>query len=416
MPKRGGDGQTKRFEFRTGFGGFKWGGMYTQGDPGACPPNKLRLLVNARIRNGELKPRASWNPLYTTPTFGDCTIDITDHKCKPVRLWFAVNGCPGALGGSVLSYSPEQEPELQVWCKYFATADHSVYLASFDGDVWIGENNKLRRLQVFPLVYREFGGDLSGGQDLIVREFEGFNISCLGVFEGKLYIGLDAGAGASKIVEYDGTAFRDDVTGIDPPLAMAVWRQNLAVGFSPATNELHLRASGASPGSYSTITPGAGTVSAYQSGNSMLSHRDRLYIADGDVNLWKYDGSTLAIERSPTNATSVRAVAEFYGHLYYGYNTASAAIIGKHDQISNVFLDTHKNITTQFTFDTVLHSLCPYRGLLIVGMSGVALSGGNYVSQAFVSPGADTASDWFGVGSESPGPSTFPATINFLVH
>lgn len=414
MPKRGGDGQTKAFEFRTGFGGLKWGGMYTQGDPSACPPHKLRLLINGRLRNGEIKPRDGWESQFNGATFGDCTIDITDHKCKPVRLWFAVNGCPGGLGGTILSYSPEQEPELQVWSKYFSTSNHSVILVGFDGDVWVGENAKLRRLQVFPLVYGEFGADLSGGQDLIMQEFEGFTISCMGVFDGKLYIGLDAGAGASKIVEYDGHAFRNDLTGINPPTSMCVWREKLVVGFGSATNHIRLRDLGDAPGTYATVAPGAGTVAAYPSNTSMISHRDRLYIAAGDANLWKYDGTTLAIERTPASATQMRAVAEFFGHLYYGYNTAAAAIIGKHDQISNAFIDVHKSITAQFAFDQQLHTLIAYRGMLVVGMSGVAVSGNNYVSQAFVSPGPDTAGSWFGTGSGSL-PTTFPATINFLV-
>lgn len=414
MPKRVGDGQTRPFEFRTGFAGFKWGGMYTQGDPAACPPNNLRLLVNGRIRNGELLPRPGFENLDNSDAFGDCLIDITDHRCKPVRLWFAINGCPGGLGGTLASYSPDQEPELQVWSKYFAAQNGTLYLASFDGDVWVGENNKLRRLQVFPLVYGEFGGDLSGGQDIIMQEFEGFVISCLGVFDSKLYIGLDAGAGASKIVEYDGHAFRDDLTGINVPTSMAVWRENLAVGFGTATNHIRLRAKGNAPGTYATVSPGAGTVAAYQSNRSMLSYRDALYIADGAANLWKYDGSTLAIVKTPASATSMRALAEFYDHLYYGYNTAATARIGKYDGISDVFIDVHKNITAQFTDDTILHSLITYRGLLIVGMSGFQNDNGNYTSQAFVSPGADTAGDWFGTGSAGA-PATFPATVNFLV-
>lgn len=403
------------FAFISGFGGFKWGGMRTEGSPGSNASNRPRLILNGRMKDGEIISRPGMSK-HSSTQVGSCVIALHDPSPggTPVRLWCSVNGCPSVSGASVISYSPDQSPELQLYGKYVQQSDVLAALEVFDGQIYVGEGENLRMIQPYPVPYGTIGSSIGGIQDLIVRQFTGFTISCLKTFDSKLFIGLDAGAGASKIVAYDGVTFSDDLTGINAPTAMGTGREKLVVGFGSATNHIRLRSTGAAPDStlYSTVAPGAGTVAAYNSGNSIVEWRDSVWIADGDVNVWEYDWSTLAIARTPASGTQVRSVCVAADMLAFGYNTAASARIGLYD--NDTWTDVIKNLTTQFTNDSVLFSLVEFHGSLFAGMAGTTAGGGNYSGKLFASPAYDFSGTWLGTGSSSP-PAATQGAVSLLV-
>lgn len=383
----------KRFELKAGFNGFRWGLMYTEGDPSAVPPGKTRLVINGRPYGGGIVER----PGLTS--FHDFAIASTDvsflgdyQSTRPVKLWVLGDGCPGvssSVGFYLGMLDQEQSPEFQR-VVYYSSATTKMRMGFFDDALHIGTDGSLRQLQFIRQPWGTEAISLSGtSQDTPLKTFSGFNITFLQEFDGKLFIGLDGGTGASKIVTWDGLSFRDDLTTIDPPTCAGLYHKGSAgdalfVGFGSATNALKYRVTGDSPGTWTTKTPGAGTLAS----KDMAVYKDVLYIATGSTDIWTYDADsdTLAQAHSPTSASSVNAVERFNGYLYFGYETATDGIVGKYD--GSTWTDVEKNLQTQLSCNAV-RALADFRGVLVAGGTK-PLNGG----RLYFSPGLTTSGTW----------------------
>lgn len=378
-----------RFEFLTDKDG-QWGGMRTEGSPSQNPSKRPRLLINCDIVGGEIQERPGLTKLFASPlhSASACVRNIIPFNMpKPFKLWLVTAGCPGldaALGFSINAIDTEQSPEFQRVTYYNGTSAQ-VVLARYNEGMYVGSDAILRRLQMIRQPWGVESLAVSGSsQDTPLNTFTGFTIRCMIEFDGKLFIGLDNGAGASKVVTYDGISFRDDVTGIDAPTCFALYRiQNggdaLVMGTS-TTNTLYIRSTGDSPATWTSL----GTVAAKE----MLAYRDVLYIATETADIYSWNGTTLAVARTPASATTTRCFALFNGYLYFGYETATAAIVGKLDS-SGSWTDVEKNLTTQFANTAQIRSLTSYRGFLIG--SGLETAAGGRI---WVSPGTTTTGTW----------------------
>src|SRR5690242_5050659 len=87
----------KRFEFRSGLGGAKWGGMYTEGDPAANPPFRPRMLLNARIVGGEVRERPGLSKVNSSAIHSSsaCIRNLVPFESPSKKLWVLGAGCPG---------------------------------------------------------------------------------------------------------------------------------------------------------------------------------------------------------------------------------------------------------------------------------------------------------------------------------
>lgn len=376
-----------RFEFRSGNGGV-WGGMVTNGDPARNSAWNPRMLVNADIVDGEIRERPGLVKRFASVLHTNASIRNIVHANMPTpfRLYIVAAGCPGlspSVGFSLNALDTEQDPEFQRMTYYSGTASQ-VVVGKYNRALYVGTDSDLRRWQAIRVPWGKENLSVSGStQDTPLKTFSGFTIKCLREFDGMLFIGLDGGAGASKVVTYDGISFRDDVTGIDPPTCFADYRvQNggdaIVMGTSTGNN-IYIRPAGDSPGTWTSI----GTAASVD----MISYKDVLYIATGGANVSSWNGTTLtAAARSPAGATAVLSVEVFNGLLYFSYETASAAIIGKYDGSS--WTDAEKNITTQFSGTTSVRTIASYCGFLVGG--GTRSSSG----RLWVSPGTTTSGTW----------------------
>lgn len=379
----------RRFEFRSGKDGL-WSGMVTSGDPCRNGVFSPRMLVNVDLYDGEIRCRPGLTKLNSSvlDASNACIRNLVSLNCPtPLKLWLIVAGCPGidpTLGFSINSIDTEQSPEFQR-AVYYSTASNQPVLAKYGDQMYLGVDSSVRKLQLIAQPWGTENLSVSGtSQDTPLKTFSGYVVTCMQEFDGKLFIGLDGGNGASKIVTYDGVSFRDDVTAIDPPTCFALYRvQNggdaIVVGTENA-NTLAIRPTGETAGMWSSI----GTVAATE----MLSFRDVLYIATSGASLYQWNGSALSVARSPAGAVALRCLAEFNNTLYFGYETASAAIIGKQTS-GGTYTDVEKNLTTQFTGASSLRSLAAYRGFLIASGS-ITASGG----RVWISPGTTTSGTW----------------------
>jgi len=384
----------QRFELRPGVAGFPpWSGHQQDGDSGSNPPSKFRYAQNVRFRSGEVVDRPGYAKINDTVlgSSNSCVRGLIDYHVNTARnkLWIVTIGClgfSGENGATFWSYDPEQQTQIQALAYYTGALDKVLPIAEYEGDLYFGDNSLVR---IFRLSIQDYGGGTfqsSGRSNAVpLEEFAGYTIATMLKFDGKLFIGLANGA-TSKIVTWDGISIRDDLTGINPPVTMVEWRDQLVVGFAAASNYLKLRQKGFTP-SWTTVTPGAGTVAAYGE-NSMLSYRDDLWIANGGTDLWKYDGTTLASVRTVATAVSVRTLAELNEYLYYGWNTGTGvgtARVGRYYGINTTFEDIHKNLGAQFTLDGPIYRMVAYKSSLVAGLSG---------TRVVLSPGRDTPGTW----------------------
>jgi hypothetical protein len=305
-------------------------------------------------------------------------IDLQDFQVRTRKLYTLFTGCPGisaVLGFSAGWYDSDQSPAWQRGV-YYNGASGNMVAGVYDGQLYLGVDDKLR---VLKLINAPYGNSeslaiagIEQGEHLGV--FTGFTIRALQEFDGMLFIGLDAGAGASKIVTWDGLTFRNDVTGIDPPTAFCKWRNKLVGGHS--TSGIRIRNEGASPGTWSTV---AGAVVSVH----MTSYKDSVYITNGSTAIWKYDGSSLASDRTIAGA-AIRGLTTFNDgsaqYLFYGYQSSgNAAIIGRYDGSS--YVDVHYNITATYSAARLPRTLRAYRGGLAALVNTAANGGRLYLSK-----------------------------------
>lgn len=389
----------RRFEFNVGLDGFQWGGVYTEGSPARNPVHRPRALINARLQGGEIVERDGLTKFNSSPfhNASACVRHIDNFQGEPLKLWMTGDGCPdisSSSGRHVSAIDQEQDPEFQR-VVYYDSASQSAVVARFDGHIYVGVDSDLR---VLTLIIPEPGTEAltvgGSSQDRVVFSFttaagydDDYTIRCMLEFDGKLFIGLDTGTGVSKIVTWDGVSIRDDKTTIDAPTCFGLYHvpsggDCIVAGFDSVTNGIKYRATGDSPGTWTDVSPGAGTLGAL----SMAAYKDVLYIADDSGDVWSWDGTTLQSAHSPGSATACRAVTVFNALLYFGYETAASARIGKYD--GSTWTDVEKNLTTQFSGTTSIHALKPYRNSLY---AGVIRSG---AGQVMFSPETTTSGSW----------------------
>lgn len=386
-------GEKERFELRPGVGGFpNWQGMDQDSNPGSIPIFKFRRIINARFREDGILSRGGQSKLNTSVLDSAlaCVQGLFDYQAAtPHKMYGAFDGCFGisaAAGASIGQYDWEQSPRFQRVI-YSSAATNNYVLAVFDGKMHVGLDSDLKALQLIVYPYGTEALSASGtSQDTPITSYSGFTIRNMLAFDSKLFVGLDAGAGASKISAWDGLSVRDDLTGINVPTGFGLWRETIIVGFAAATNLIKYRTVGAPPGTWTNVAPGAGTVAMVSRG---VSYKDIFYFPDGSTSIWSYDGTTLSAAKTIAGAT-FRCIAVFNGFLYAGYETATPdARLAKFDGSS--WTDVDKNFTTQFAGTTSVRTLEAYRGSLYAG----CIQSSN--AKIFQSPLTVTSGTWLTV-------------------
>ena len=356
-----------RFDFRKGIGGFPgWRGVFREGDPASIPLNSLWTLINGRFKGGSIRPRFGITEHNSTAIQASdaCIGWIDDFQVSaPNKLWIGMDGCPGistGTGFSLVNLDSEQSPNFQR-SVYYNGAVTRVVLATYGSQLHVAVDDELRVIELLLQPYGIENLSVSGSaQDLPLVQLSTGTIRCMAEFDGTLFLGVDDGAGNSFIATWDGvTLLEDDLTGIDAPQCMAIHHvpdggDALFVGIA---GELRYRDT---DGNWTT----AATATDFDP-NEMLPYKDSLYVANADGDQWEWDNSSLASANSPTGATACRAIEVADGYLFYGYETASAALIGRFDGSS--WADTHKNLTTQTAGTTTVRTLREHRGYLVAG-------------------------------------------------
>lgn len=353
-------------------------GMHPDVDPGAIAPNAFRHLENIDFRGNKIKPREGEQKVNTTAIYSAtaCVGIGFDHQQTPHRLYIIAQGCPGVsttVGRSIGWYDPDFTGSAGggitgLGFQRMLYLDYSTLnatLGTFGDELYAGVDTQLKRIaRIEPKIGTEPITTVGARQDTTILNLIGYTIKALREFDGKLFISAEniATPTSSIVYVWDGLVVKEDITGIRAPTYMVEWRDKLALGTPSADNLIRLREKGDAPGSYSTVAPGAGTVATYR----MVSHLNNLYITDGGANLWKYDGSSLAIFRTPTNSSLMRGLESFNGFLYYGWknSVSGAAILGRWSEAS-VFDDTHLNFTTTFANTSQVDELRRYRDRLL---------------------------------------------------
>jgi hypothetical protein len=365
--------------------------MYLLGDPGSVPLNRLRYAENCRFRGGTITDRHSAEDVVDGTAY-EALLDVTTSEISGIYDWTLgstsklvclLEGC--TLGGGaywmVMVWNFAAKNALVQRVLFPAATLCS--MAVFDGDLYVGVDSTL---YVVPL--EEPGGDVQTASSLharsdIVKTFSGFSIRSMCEYDGKLFIGLDAGAGASKIATWDGLTLRDgtngttaDKTAIDPPSKMVKFRDQLAIGFTTATGLIFRDAAGA-------YTSSGGTAITVE----MVSYRDNLYVASGGITLTKWDGAAVSAARTFGAGNLFWSVAEFNGYLYYGWQSSTNhAIVGRMTS-GGVFTDTIKDLTGLVATLIKPRVMTEYLGGLAVGVN----KAGDRNAMGFFSIGTDTA-------------------------
>jgi hypothetical protein len=385
---------TPDYDFRTKKGVFEWGGHILDGNEGGLPENRPRLLINGRLHEGAITPRGGQE---TFADFGDanaCVRMLVDFQVGTRRsLMIVGNGCPGfspVNGYYIGIFDHEQSPEVQR-AVYYNTGTVKLITGKYGDKLYIGRDDDVLEYQP---IFAPYGSEaltmVGPSQDIPLFSLPaGFtSVSAMQEFDGLLFMACVQGVGTSKVISWDGLTERDDVASINAPTGFGLYRESLIMGFAGAPNEIHIRAVGDSPGTWTTVAPGAGTA-AFKRG---ISYKDVFYFTTGAEDLFSYNGSVLT--RIPIATSGIAAgsitegIAVFNGYLYVSYTAAGNARIARFD--GTTWAAIHKNLTTQFGAD--LDSLGPmveYRGNLIVAGDDNLLGGGLYVS-----PGTATTGTW----------------------
>lgn len=385
-------GERRPVQRRNGLGDFPGhGGMFLNSEPVSQPPNRPSLLENLRIVGGTYVPRPSVRTFNSEPLHDPLAkiVALTDFQVIAKKLYVSLDGCPGVstvLGTSINWVDTDDYLPFSAGVYYPSSG--TAVMGVFDGRMFIGNDSDLKAFTLIQPAYGQETLFTSGFEQAeAIASFPGFTIRTLCEFDGKLFIGLDAGIGASKVAVWDGTTIHDgtngttaDLTAIDPPSKMVVWRDKLAMGFSTAN--LRLRSSGDVPGTWA-----AAVVIAAFPIIDMVSYRDNLYMVASGVDLKKYDGAAVTTPKTLGAGSFLYALGVAFGFLFYGYQRAAAlhAVMGRMDSAA-VFLDTHKVFASLETPNSLrVRAIAEYRGSLY---AAVINPGGALVMS---SNGTDTA-------------------------
>lgn len=383
--------QKGSFNLRSKLGAFEWGGMMPDTDNGSLPMNRLAYLVNGRFRGGDVIPRGGQTKINATPLQDpNATVDgLFDFQVGTRRsLYVFGDGCPGIssnVGFNLGWFDFEQFPSYQPGL-YFGTLAVALHGAAYASDLYLAQDNNVRKLKLVDAPYGKSALGISGtSQDITVLTLAGFtSIPTLLAHDGRLLIAAALGVGTSAVFSWDGVTKRDDLTAINPPTGMGIWRDRAILGYGGAPNHIRVRSAGSSPGTWATVNPAAGAV-VYKEG---VSYRDVFYFTSGGSDIWSYDGTTLQVARNIAGAITF-GIANFNGFLFVAYTAAGRAKIARYD--GAVWVDVHKDLTTQDALIIAARPLIDYRGELWVGvLRNPAPSGFLYHSVGSATAGAWT--------------------------
>lgn len=408
---------TDRFERRYGLNGIGLPeGVNTELPPGSMRKEQFRRLINTRWRGTRIVPRGGQFPLNANPIHDEeaCIFPADFVLGSPKRLWSIGAGCPGVngtTGFTLAHFDPEQSPQFQraVW---FATAVDQIAVGSYGGVPHVGIDSDFRRVQLVRVPWGTENMALSGSDQTVpIDTFAGYVTNAMLEVGGIFYLALDDGAGNGKIMSWDGKTIRTDLTGINAPTALGKWRDQLVVGFGSGTNHIRIRAQGStSPGSYTTVSPGAGTVAAVPGLNSIVSFRDSVWIVDGDVTVWKYNGSTLTAAHVITDCDHVTSIAVAFNDLFVGFTDTSDHAVLAATPDGTAWNDNYKDFNDlEETQAYDLSGLAYYKDCLAVGVRSHART------KVYLSPGPSTAGTYIGYVPNDLTGGPDPDDIRYLV-
>jgi hypothetical protein len=335
------------------------------------------MLINTRLDGGGYKERPGFKK-FNTDVLHSASAAIKSMFdlpiATPLRVWIVGDGCPGvssSVGFYIGAFDPEQDPDFQSYY-YYSSATTSVNIGEFDDYLYAVIDSELKRIN---LILQPFGTSAlpvgGTGTDTSLYTYTGFTGSAppLG-FDSKLFVGLNNGSGASKISTWDGTTHRDDDTSTEVPSCFALYRVTgggdaIVAGFSTG-NLISWRPTGSSPGTWTDVSPGAGTCRAVR----MLSYKDVLWITTGGEDLFSFDGTTLTRVQPATTGIGAGSVtkglAVANGNLYMLYHTSGNSVrLAKYT--GSAWTAVEKNLTTQFSTLREARDLVTYRGYLMAG-------------------------------------------------
>jgi hypothetical protein len=383
-------GERKTFEWRYG-PEMPIVGHRRRGDAGSIQLPHFEFLQNVRFDDG-IKGRTPASNMLEG--IGEQVVGLYDFQCTgPAgRLYVIYEGCPqiatGISGSSMSTFDQEKQTALN-GIAYWETSTFGACLAEHDGILYIGRDDGLYAFISIEAAYEDQALFVAGfDQSELLRQFTGFTVTCLRSAFGLLFIGLDDGAGNGEIWTYDGVTYRSDDTGIDPPACMTLFQsKTLVVAFT--TSDLRLRDSA---GAWTTV---AGAVGEADGDVQMCEYRDSLYITEDGADIWKLDGTTLAlaIDHSVAGAR-INGICEAFGFMFFGYESATnEAVIGRLDD-AGAYVDVHHNITTQalpddFSWARLVKQLTFYRGAIVAGVESLLYGG-----RLFLSQGENTTQPW----------------------
>jgi len=123
-------------------------------------------------------------------------------------------------------------------------------------------------------------------------------------FDGRLFIAVDNGAGASYVTTWNTVTEIVDLASINAPSGFGIWRDKLVLGYPGAPNHIRVRDVGAPEGTWATVVPSAGTAK-FQEG---ISYKGTFYFTTLDDDLFSFDGTTLTRITAATTGIDASSV------------------------------------------------------------------------------------------------------------
>lgn len=387
--------QTKRYDFRTSLGAAEWGGMIPDGNPASLPDFRTRKCINTRMQGGGFVPRGGQRKLNAAALHAAdaCIRGLVDFQVGTKKSLRVVgDGCPdisASAGFYFGGYDFEQSPKFQP-SVYYNSSTQKVVLGTYGADMLIGNDGELRKFQAIEPPYGQAALAISGSsQDIPLLTPSGATaLTAIQEAFGFAFVGCDCGAGASKVITWDGVTERDDYIAINAPTGFGLYRDVIVLGFGGSPNEIRTRPAGSSPGTWTQVLPDAGTATFKQG----VSYRDSFYFTTLGENLYRLTGSTLT--RLVVGVTGIAAgsitfgIAVHGGNLYVAYTTNGSPTRGRIAKFDGTtWTGTHKDLTSQTSTVRAARALASYRGNLVVGVFDNGTGGGGVLH---FSPGTAT--------------------------
>jgi hypothetical protein len=409
------DPQSPIFKFRTKIGSFEWGGMWPDGDSSAVPDNRPRLLVNTRLRNGEIRRRGGQVKMESTAIGGTNgrVIGLRNFDvARPYSLYFVQDGCPSVsstTGFSIGAFDYEQYPYAQP-LTYGSAIGTNVVIGSFSDKLYAIKDTSFIDMQLYRAEFQT-NTLSSAGTSMDIERFvlpSGFtSASFMQSFDGELYVGCINGA-SSAIYKFDGVTFESaGLTGIAAPTGAGVYRESLIVGYGGSPNYISIMSMS---GSWTTAAPGAGTV-IMRGPHTGTSYRDIFYFAGNTSDVWSYNGTTLAAIGTATTGLNASALVKDMcvandGKMYVLWEYANHSACGIASFDGTTWTPIAKNLKTQISTLNGAYNIRSFKGALFVAAS-TSTAGGLWLA----SPVADYTGTYTSYTLTNPSGQVFDALV-----